>query len=148
VAIDPTTGEIVLFGVHVTASLSRDAFLASALAHHCQVHDMRNGWVHYDFHECPIDGQSFSGSLSFEGSRFDGYTLQNGDPRFGTSWRDRPKDGEHQRRAAHDAWLESLLGPPHETDDAHFSKAYQFRWGSVSSSYDPRGDTSAILVRF
>ncbi|RLB63947.1 MAG: hypothetical protein DRI90_05750 [Deltaproteobacteria bacterium] len=138
--IDTTTGEIKLdCGVRIPPLWMEDAFQSSLLA---------SGAVslvgNAEFHTFRAEPALISGSLFAIGLTFRagllcklGLTLMHDD--YGTSWDDWSEAKELQRKADHDAWLTSLLGgpPPHT-----------FPWGKVTSSYDPKGGCSSILLSY
>jgi hypothetical protein len=84
----------------------------------------------------------------FEAGRLVHVTLLADDPSFGTSWYDFTLEQENARRAVHDAFLTSALGPAHEADEAHYSKAWSLPWGRVRSSHDPRSGSTDIQILY
>jgi hypothetical protein len=148
VAIDPATGAIELHGLRFEPSLTRRAFLESSASSRFEAHDMRTGFVNYGFRDAAAGGMSFAGWVAFKGERLEGYTLAFTDAELERSHPGGSRDIEQRRRAAHDAWLESFLGAPSQVDEPHYSKEHRFAWGTVGSSYDPRSDSSCIVVSF
>ena len=48
------------------------------------------------------------------------------------------KEKEMETKRLHDNWLLKHLGSP----------PYEYRWGEISSVYDPRSASSEILIRY
>lgn len=127
------------------ARTPRAAFLASPLAEGAREIDVQTGWRHYYLDAHAIGPSDFVVSLSFEYERFDGYHLASNDPAFGRGWDDWSEAKEMARREANDRWLLGQLGPPGSKGRATL---YEFAWGTVWSSFDPKGGSSSIGVRF
>lgn len=54
------------------------------------------------------------------------------------SWENWSEDEELKLKEEHNNWLENQLGKP----------PYEYNWGVVDSTYDPRSGTSMITVRY
>jgi len=82
------------------------------------------------------------------GGRLVQITLLADDASFGKGWDDYTEENEQKRRAIHDAFLVSALGPAQKIDDEHFYKEWTLPWGRVLSSHDPRGGTTDIQILY
>ena len=94
----------------------------------------------------PDDGHTWMIIPRVANGRLAQITLLADDASFGKGWDDYTEDQEHARRAVHDAFLASALGPAHRADDEHFIKEWTLPWGSVHSSHDPRGGATDIQI--
>jgi hypothetical protein len=87
-----------------------------------------------------IDERDFAVDLYFEDERLSAIDLALLDPQFGASWDDWSEASEKQRLAAHNEWLRAFLdgnGPQ-----------WTFSWGTIESSFDPRGGGSSIRIGY
>lgn len=130
--IDRDTGALVLDDGR---RIDRDTTLAQ-VSRDFTIDALGNGWAHA---ELP------GARLLFEGEQLAYYNLWIVDARYGTSWDDWSEAKELARRDAQDAWLVEMLGPGVATTG---TLTYTFAWGGVWSSYDPKGGSSMIGVRF
>lgn len=97
----------------------------------------------------PVDGLLFRVELHFQGEQLGGYSLWLDDPRYGTSWDDCSEEKQLAQRDAHDAWLLSTLGPGERVPSPSGPELrYSFPWGEVWSTFDARGMSSPIGIRF
>ena len=96
----------------------------------------------------PNDGHTWMIIPLVVNGRLAQITLLADDAAFGKGWDDYTEETEQARRAVHDAFLASALGPAHETDDEHFSKEWTLSWGRVISSHDPRGGSTDIQILY
>ncbi|HEV2801753.1 MAG TPA: hypothetical protein VGW12_14860 [Pyrinomonadaceae bacterium] len=129
--IDKATGDLVLdASVRIGRWLTRREFLSSPLCRQAGSLIHNEGWHSYGLEAAGINQQRLFITLQFFGS-----TLK---------WIDFVVDAggdvdESEQKRLHDALLVEWLGaaPP-----------YVYEWGEVSSSYDPRSDTSSIFVGY
>lgn len=135
--IDRETGALVLSSSRLDRNLTRSAFESSPLGRESNPNDVGTGWVHFDLPNQTSGDRTFGVRVSFEGDRFDGFSLWLVDARYGTSWDDASEEKELARKGAHDAWLTEMLGAKRD-----------FPWGEAWSTYDPRALSSTIGVRF
>ena len=140
--IDRTTGQIQLpsDGIHVGPLLVREHFLASPLAK--QRRELVRNEPHCSFvlPTVRFHDHSFAWSFWFHGSVLQRVTIQFVDAEFGSSWSDWSEERELARKRFHDSFLQSELG----TNWRH----QRFSWGTVDSSYDPKGGFSSIGVTY
>jgi hypothetical protein len=54
------------------------------------------------------------------------------------SWDDWSEKKERARKKSHDRWLKTLLGSP----------PYEYPWGAVTSSFNPRSASSSIVISY
>ena len=111
--------------------------------------DMHTGWMRVDLAPQDLEGTLFGVGLNFEAERLEGYSLWLVDARYGASWDDYSEDKQLAQRDAHDAWLMAILGPGNrEASPRGPELRYSFPWGDVWSTFDARGGSSSIGVRF
>ena len=128
--IDKSTGELLLIGsVRIGRWLTRRQFLASPLYQRATSPIHNEGWHSYEVEATSINRQKLFIRLQFLHS-----TLK---------WIDFVVDGgndldEAGQKHLHDRLLEQWLG----------ADPYVYAWGQVTSSYDPRSDTSSIYVGY
>ncbi|MDE1150580.1 MAG: hypothetical protein PW843_28865 [Azospirillaceae bacterium] len=96
--------------------------------------DMKTGWIYiltgpYDF-----DGDRGHVSLSFFNGNLNKISISL--TRKNVSMEDLAE--------VHKQYLEQKLGPPDTQDRT--AVRYLFQWGSIASSYDPRGGSSSIII--
>jgi len=147
--IDRLTGALVLPGGSIRSDLSRSSLLASPMAAQAKREDMPAGGMHVYLGLQELDGTRFGVALHFEGERLFGYSLSLVDARYGTSWDDYSEEKQLAQRDAHDAWLVASLGPGNREPSPRGPELrYSFPWGDAWSTFDARGGSSSIGVRF
>jgi hypothetical protein len=147
--IDRDTGSLVLPGARIERDLTRTSFLASPLGAHARSEDMHTGWMLAYLGAQDLDGLTFAVVLHFEGERLDRYSLSLTDPRYGTSWDDYTEEKQIAQRDANDAWLVASLGQgTREPSPCGPELRYSFPWGDAWSTFDARGGSTSIGVRF
>jgi hypothetical protein len=110
---------------------------------------MHTGWMHVYPGAQTLDGLVFGVDLVFDGERLDCYSMWLADPRYGTSWDDWSEEKQLAQRDAHGAWLVKSLGPGERKPSPQGPElSYTFPWGDVLSTFDARGGSSRIGVRF
>ncbi|HEX8456428.1 MAG TPA: hypothetical protein VF656_03825 [Pyrinomonadaceae bacterium] len=128
--IDKATGDLVLNNsVRIGPWLTRGEFRSSPLCPQADSLIHNEGWHSYRLKADGLNRQRLFITLQFFGS-----TLK---------WIDFVVDvgnvaSESEQKQAHDALLAQWLG----------AAPYVYEWGEVSSSYDPRSDTSSIFVGY
>src|SRR5437016_1934431 len=129
--IDPKTGEVALAdgAILCRPRLSKTAFLGSAFGQTARLELVNEQFATYC---APVrsGADNFSLAFSFRGDAISALNLQIMDE--GSTWADWSAEKESQRRQRHDRLLAESLGPP----------PYTFRWGAVTSDYDPRSGSS------
>jgi hypothetical protein len=147
--MDPETGTLLLPSCRVGPDLTRSAFLSSPMGAKARCDDKGTLGMSAYLGSQPVDGLVFRVELHFEAERLRGYSLWLDDPRFGTSWDDYTEDKQLAQRDAHDAWLLTTLGPgEREPSPRGPELRYVFPWGEVWSTFDARGGSTTIGVRF
>ncbi|MBB3457255.1 hypothetical protein FHT86_005573 [Rhizobium sp. BK313] len=98
--------------------------------------EVNTGWRHISITNILILGRPASAMLSFfrEELKKVFFVLL-----------DQDRTDPEKVRQHHDKVLIAAFGPPHSRDIHGFIK-YAFAWGSIESSYDPRGVESNIIL--
>jgi hypothetical protein len=123
-------------GARLGPALTRTAFASSPLA----VEPTRLGaaWSSAALGAHAIGDARFLITLRFDGERLaiiELYLVRDGDPRSWDGW---TAAQELARKREHDAWLVDQLG----------AAPWSYGWGSIESTFDPRGGSSGITIRF
>jgi hypothetical protein len=132
VKIERLTGSISFKGGTVERTLNLERFLESPIGRSAKEDFVNEEWRHY--HIEPQDG--VVGTVLFQGQRLERIFLTMRMPS------DQSEEWtaalELERKAKHDAWLQSTLGPP----------PYIFPWGTIASEFDAKGCASDIIVTY
>lgn len=155
--IDVATGTIRFDdGAAVGKETTRDELLASALGPTPEPKNSSSGpWSSVRLTPRAMDGIAFlfGAELSFYEQMLARISLWQIDPRESASWDDWSMDIERARQARNEAWLESVLGPPHESfpvgppgGEYLAGKRYGFAWGQIVSGFDPRGASTYLTI--
>ncbi|WP_437638501.1 hypothetical protein [Sorangium sp. So ce854] len=133
------SGEIELSsGVRIGPSYSEAQFLSSPLARTANALTQTRPWSGYRTSRQRIGFRTFRMTLHFCGGKLALVELFEVGAESKAFWNDWSEKEEAERKASHDAWLESILGAP----------PYEYPWGKITSEHDPRGGYSSIVVRF
>ncbi|AUX41231.1 hypothetical protein SOCE26_026410 [Sorangium cellulosum] len=133
------TGEIELSsGARIGPTYSEAQFLASPLARTAKALSKTHPWSGYRTSRQRIAHKTFRVTLHFFTGKLASVELFEVGAESKASWNDWSEKEEAERKASHDAWLESILGAP----------PYDYAWGRITSEYDLRGGYSSIVVRF
>jgi hypothetical protein len=147
--IDCLTGTLVLSGGNVGCDLSRSSLLSSTMGAKAICDDVHTGWMHVYLGPQNLGGTVFGVVLHFDVERLDGYSLSLVDARYGTSWDNYSEENQVAQRDAHDAWLLATLGRSSpEPSNRGAQLRYSFPWGDAWSTFDARGGSSSIGIRF
>jgi len=136
--IDPKTGAMRFddLAVCVEASLTRSRFLET-LGGAASVVLIRNEpWCTYRLPDIPLQNGRLIVSVGFHEERLASVSLFLSAEQFGSSWDDWSEQRERERQSFQERWLAEEVGVP----------CGRYRWGQVSSGYDPRGGTSSITI--
>lgn len=137
--IHAESGEIELApNVRVGAATTEAEFLRSAFARRAKALTLSPGWSAYRLDRQLLFGRSFRVTLRFHQGKLCAAELYQVGAVSKMSWDEWSKEEESARKADHDTWLASILGPP----------PYAYGWGSISSEHDPLGGYSYIMVRY
>lgn len=145
--IDAATGIITLGGVSVGPSTTLAGLRRTPLGE--ELLDLRIAappWESYSAGARELGGQRFQVSLSFEGGRLALVSLSLDDESERATWDSWSKKREKERKKSHDRWLAKFLGEPTRADAVR--SAYDYPWGHVVSSDDPRSASSSIVVSY
>ncbi|WP_438000687.1 hypothetical protein WMF26_13555 [Sorangium sp. So ce185] len=133
------TGEIELAsGLRIGPSYSEAQFLSSPLARTANALSQAHPRSGYRTARQRIGFRTFRITLHFFSGKLASVELFEVGAESKAFWNDWSEKEEAERKANHDAWLESMLGAP----------PYEYSWGKVTSEHDPRGGYSSIVVRF
>lgn len=114
----------------VTSATDKQSFLASSLGLVAIVAVENGPFVTYRVAPEPGVGAT----LLFNGERLENVAWAFTMPDEAEG--DWSEESEMRRKKVHEDWLQKELGNP----------PYRFNWGEVSSEYDPKGVSSAIIV--
>jgi hypothetical protein len=133
--IDKDTGEIAIDSVPIVLgpSFVLDDLLSSSLAGQCQAGPGAEPYRSLVIGEHLISGLTFFVTLGFYGQKLEFIDLL-----YSGELPDGSKTQEAERKKVHDRWLVKQLGKASST----------YKWGEISSDYDPRSDTSSIVIRY
>lgn len=139
--IDKTTGAFLLdSGERVDPRESFDDFTASPLGQRGTTRARGNAlWRDCTLHHCVSQGKRWGLVLTYEGQRL--HSLRpwhEHGPTTGSGWGSWSLANEQAAVAEHDAIVTSWLGP----------RPWSFPWGTVSSSFDERGGSAVLMVRY
>ena len=144
--IDLATGDIVLDGgspnaTTIGASLSRSAFLASALVQGAQSSGVASEWPLYYVGQHRVFGDPCGVTLAFHGEALEHVALM---PQVDSY------DFDDALKAKLDAWLAAKLGPLPSYPNAPLGHpvGYAYPWGSIGSYYQPQDMTCLINVSY
>ena len=137
--LDKETGELILSGSLRLGPSLRQRRLPSLPISKPATSLIKNGaWHSYHIEADSINGEKLFISLQFFNSSLKMIDFVVDELKRGSDpppdWRD-----ETEQKRFHDKWLETCLGSP---------PPYDYGWGSVISSYDPRSDCSSIIVTY
>jgi hypothetical protein len=93
-----------------------------------------------------VGGRRVAVSMTFEKERLEIVSLSLRDEAESAPWEDWSEKRERRRKTKHDAWLEKTLGAPARDDDV--GVYYDYAWGRVLSTFDPRSGSSDIVVTY
>lgn len=130
--INTDNGAMTFSGGSMGPALTRDDFLAGALATDARAVVVNEPWITFEFWPEPM----VAASAVFKDSTLVELRLMMTE----TGERDKPwnEQDEMRRKSIHDDWLTAQLGGgPHN-----------FPWGSIESDFDPRSQCSQIIVRY
>lgn len=122
----------------INSKLTQKEFLDSIMYNEVLSQD-NNSYTNYNLHPQSIGNSKFMITLIFNpnGKIFMArLRMQIGENL--PSWSNWSENGEHEMKEQHDNWLESNIGNP----------PYNYSWGTISSSYDPRSASSSITFAY
>jgi hypothetical protein len=125
-------------GVLIGPSFTEGQFLSSPLARMSKALSHTPPWTRYRTARQRISARTFRVTLHFHTGKLVAIELFEVGAESKAFWNDWSDREEEERKASHDAWLESILGAP----------PYVYPWGEVSSEFDLRGGYSSIVVRY
>ncbi len=135
--IDPATGRLtfVLPGVVLGPELSRQAFLDTPYGASCPVGVRNEPWCSFALLGVPWEGHIFNGHIYFRRSRleFMNWAISFQDPSIADL-------SEADMVPLYDTILDRILRPGWPQR--------KFPWGSISTGYDRKADSSMITVRY
>lgn len=133
VNIDTGKGEMHLgSGLLLTGGLTMSQLSQMGVAP-TRVFDMKTGWVFWTIGPYEFFNHPVYLSLGFEQGVLQRVTFS-----FAV------EIGASELRAQHDQLLRTMLGSPQE--ESVWETTYEYPWGSVASSSDPKGGQATIIV--
>lgn len=93
-----------------------------------------------------VGGRRVSVSLTFAKGRLVRVEVSLREDGESASWDEWSERRERRRKAKHDAWLAKTLGAPARKDEVGVH--YDYAWGRVLSTFDPRSGSSGIVVSY
>lgn len=118
--------------------LLETSFLNSALSSTAPLDSGNDGWTRYRGKALLDNGQECSFTLFFDRGVLKRVSWRPKWPGAPTSWKDWTEEGELKVNELNNQLLLQVLGPP----------PYEYEWGRISSSYDPRSGSSNIVVAY
>lgn len=137
--IDIDTGDLVLDSGNVIGrKMTKSGFVKSDL--YSKVKEVQDfSWTNYCLFPQSIGDSQFVIVIFFNPQGRLAYVKlglsQNGELQTWDQWSEQK---ELELKQEHDNWLRHLIGPP----------PYEYEWGAISSSYDPRSGSSMITIRY
>jgi hypothetical protein len=123
----------------LSPALSEDAFLKNVPTGSTAVVISNPPYATYRFIESvELDGMPMLLHVSFERGVLRHVSVSVSPEGSGRDWSDWSEAGEMRKKVLHDTILAKAYGSP----------PYNFSWGTISSSYDPRGGSSSIAIRY
>jgi hypothetical protein len=128
--IDKITGTIEFSQGNISRSLNKEQFLDTPIGRLAKKSLVNADWSHFE-----IDPEGgVAGTVLFDGDAID---------RLFLSMKMKSDDSEEwsveselQRKVKHEEWLQEEMGQP----------PYEYPWGRVVSTFDPKGLASEIIV--
>ena len=138
--MDPATGRAVFhaLGFALGPTLTRAQFLRMPVAAASTPGVPYARWSRWQLPVMPQRDTELYVVLHFDGERLASLDLLHGAARFGTSWAEWTQERERARQAFHEQWLAVELG----------LRCGPYRWGEVTSYYDPSGGTSLLSISY
>lgn len=120
------------------------------IKHTAELQDMKNGYLWHRLGQVEWSGISFHAMLCFHESTLTALHLSLDGLEFPQSWEDWTEQAELLRKHKSDALLLERFGrkPDIRRNHPYPYVEYQFPWGTVSSSYDPRAASSSIAIQY
>ena len=138
--IHKTTGRLELSeSITIQANDTFEKINALKLGEVQEVRDMQNGYKWLTIKNLQVDKHFFILSLCFHNNRLISVNILVDDKRFdlNLSWIDWSEEDELTKLAVYKKWIKAELG--HEG---------KFPWGEISASYDQKGGSTSVVVRY
>jgi hypothetical protein len=163
VHIDPGTGAVTFpNGVAIDASLTQDAFRASAIFAQARADTVGvPPWIHYHFSGGHLEGKELLVSLLYYDQMLVSVNVAADlYPPGPKDWSNYSLDVEAATKDFHDRLLTRLLGSPTESPEmssggfsaaqATLARPHRWRlpWGSVWSGHDTKGGGTSVMVQY
>ncbi len=142
-AMSRRTGSIKIDGCRdrIKPKMTVEEFLASRLGADARSEPSRGRRRWFHLGPLTIGGAPFMLGAMFLDGIIDHVTLICSNDRYGRTWEDFSEKKERARKAFHDRWLRTHLGPS--------PLATPHPWGKVQSIHDQaHGGGSSILIRY
>lgn len=136
--ISKLTGEIYIGNVKIDSEFRKDDFLISSLCSQVVRQD-NDIYSRYALIPQKMGEYLFAIALIFDpDGRLAFISLSILFDEKLPDWKNWSQDEQLHKKKVHDEWLKKHLGFP----------PYDYRWGSVSSQYDPRSATSTVTIKY
>ena len=138
--IDKTSGELVIESIplRIGPSLSRKDFLSLPVGKSAKIGVKNEPYCSYNIGRHNISGLDFVVTIYFYNEYLESISISSVDDASSKSWSDWSEEEELLRKEIHDRWLKNLLGRTNSP----------YKWGEVSSGYDPKAGFSSIDIRY
>ncbi|MEJ7732135.1 MAG: hypothetical protein WKG00_23355 [Polyangiaceae bacterium] len=138
--IDKATGDIIVgAGETVGARTTDEQFLRGDIGGLSQLRVANGSWVTRSINAIPVGGRVVAAAFTFEDGVLRKISMSEHETSDPTpSWDTWSEARELALKSRHDEWLKDELGPP----------PYEYAWGRLSSSYDPRSGGSSITITY
>ncbi len=135
--IDAKTGEIALGATTIGPSFTLGSFRRSTLSPRAPPLVGGGAWQSFDIGKHPIGEALFDITLRFDGERLAMISMAIADAGEAgeDAWSEKAARAAKKR---HDRWLAQELGSP----------PYEYEWGRIESTYDPRSVSSGITINY
>jgi hypothetical protein len=142
--IDPTTGALLLQGeLALDATLSPRELFQTPLGEGATPFVFNPPWESFLVRAVCRDGTPVYMYLFFRDNRLKRVSLHHAVD---------PSIDEDEVKLRHEAWLRGFLGEPRSGGlpglPGQSSPLYTYDWGQVESEYDPRADSSDVIITY
>ncbi len=122
----------------VNGSFSKNDFLDSDLGHNARRIIHNEPHISYGLYPCVLKKNTFPLCFYFFGEKLDSLDLNMQVPDLENSWENYSEEKEIKRKQLHDQWL----------SDMGIKTDFNYAWGKITSSFDPRGGSSNIGIQY
>lgn len=146
--IDATIGNIKLGDVLISKAMNAENFLESNAVKYIYKKEQSIYLTVY-LKNILYDNQTFIVVLYFNEQKVLKFVSMCIGSDTDKSWSDWSEERELDIKRKNDEWLSKQLGEPTRSENYPYPiDEYEYDWGTVSSSYDPRSASSSIWVNY